>query len=137
MLLLQMVGGIHRCHLDILNNSHVRAICTSPEACDHCFDILEKTCDQNDLSSKPWQIYNCDEIGMPLDPAPPKVIAWKGQKHTQSITTGNKTQITVLSCCSTSGHVFPPMIVFDKKTLKAEITVGEVPESMYGLSESV
>ena len=73
---------------------------------------------------------------MPLDPAPPKVIARKGQKHTQSITTGNKTQITVLSCCSASGHVLPPMIVFDRKTLKAEMTVGEVPGSMYGLSES-
>ena len=28
------------------------------------------------------------------------------------------------------------MIVFDRKTLKAEVTVGEVPGSMYGLSES-
>ena len=116
--------------------SHVRATCTSPEVLDHYFDILEKTLDQNDLSSKPCQIYNCDEIGIPLDPAPPKVIARKGQKHTQSITTGNKTQITVLSCCSASGHVLPPMIVFDRKTLKAEKTVGEVPGSMYGLSES-
>ena len=85
--------------------SHVRAVCTSPEALDHYFDILEETLDQNDLSSKPCQIYNCDETGMPLDPAPPKVIAQKGQKHTESITTGNKTQITVLSCCSVSGHV--------------------------------
>ena len=58
-------------------------------------------------------IYNCDKTGMPLDPAPPKFIARKGQKHTQSITTGNKTQITVLSCCSASGCVLPPIIVFD------------------------
>ena len=57
-------------------------------------------------------------------------------KHTHSITTGNKTQITVLSCCGASGHVLPAMIVFDRKTLKAEITVGEEPGSMYGLSES-
>ena len=46
---------------------------------------------------------------MPLDPAPAKVIAQKGQEHTQSITTGNKTQITVLSCCSASGHVLLPI----------------------------
>ena len=116
--------------------SHVRTVCTSPEVLDHYFDILEETLDQNDLSHKPCQKYNCDETGMPLDQAPPKVIAWKGQKHTQSITTGNKTQINVLSCCSASGHVLPPMIVFDRKTLKAEMTVGEVPESIYGLSES-
>ena len=54
---------------------HVRAMCTSPEALDHYFDILEETLYQSDLSSKPCQIYNCDKTGMPLDPAPPKVIA--------------------------------------------------------------
>ena len=70
---------------------------TSPEALDHYFDILEETLDQNDLSSKPCQIYNCDETGMPLDPAPPKVIAQKGQKHTQSITTSNK-KLKLLCC---------------------------------------
>ena len=42
----------------------------------------------------------------------------------------------MLSCCSASGHALPPMIVFDRKALKAEMTVGEVPGSMYGLSES-
>ena len=64
-----------------------------------------------------------DETGMPLDPAPPKVITRKEQKHTQPITTGNKTQITVLSCCSANGYVMPPMIVSDQKTLKTEMTV--------------
>ena len=63
---------------------------TSPEAIYHYLDIFEETLDQNDLSSKPCQIYNCDETGMPLDQRPIKVIAQKGQKHTQSITTGNK-----------------------------------------------
>ena len=50
---------------------HVGAVCTSPKALDHYFDILEETLDQNDLSSKPCQKYNYDETGMPLDPAPP------------------------------------------------------------------
>ena len=116
--------------------SYVRAVCTSPEVLDHYFDILKETLDKNDLSRKPCQKYNYDETGMPLDQAPPKVIAWKGQKHTQSITTSNITQITVLSCYSASGYVIPPMIVFDRKTVKAEVTVGEVPGSIYGLSES-
>ena len=66
--------------------------------------------------SKPKLAKNItDETSMPLDPAPPKVIARKGQKHTQSITTGNKTQITVLYCCSASGYFMPPMIVFDQR----------------------
>ena len=67
-------------------------------------------------SSEPKLAKNiADETGMPLDLAPPKVIAQKGQKHTQSITTGNKTQITVFSCCSASGFFMPPMIVFDQR----------------------
>ena len=37
-------------------------MCASPEALDHYFDILEITLDQNNLSSKPCQIYYAYEI---------------------------------------------------------------------------
>ena len=30
-------------------------------------------------ASDPEKIYNMDEMGMPLDPRPPKVVATKGQ----------------------------------------------------------
>ena len=74
MLLLQMVGGDSSLSLRNPEQiSHIRAMCTSPEAPDHYFNILEETLDQIDLSmaSKPCQKYNSDETGMPLDPAPP------------------------------------------------------------------
>ena len=32
------------------------------------------------------------------------------------------------------GTLFPPFIIFDRKNLKPEMTEGEVPGSMYGLS---
>ena len=73
---------------------------------------------------------------MSLDPCPPKIIAVKGIKHPTSITTGDKTQITTLACCSVAGYVIPWLVVFDQKTLKPEMTTGEVPGTMYGLSSN-
>ena len=60
----------------------------------------------------------------------------KGVKHSTSITTGDKTQITTLACCSAAGYVIPSLVVFDRKTLKPEMTIGEVPGTMYGLSSN-
>ncbi len=84
------------------------------------FDLLEQTMNENDLLMKPSQVFNCDETGMPLDPKPPKVLVKKGVKHPQSITTGDKTQITVLACCNAAGYVLPPFVIYDRKTLKPE-----------------
>ena len=54
------------------------------------------------------------------------------QKHVSCVTTGNKVQITVVAAC----YAIPPMVIFDRKILKPEMTVGEVPGTMYGLSSS-
>ena len=86
------------------------------------------------LAYKPSQVFNLDESGMPLDPCPPKIIALKGIKHPTSITTCDKTQITTLAFCSAAGYVIPPLVVLDLKTLKPEMTTGEVPGTVYGLS---
>ena len=48
---------------------------------------------------------------MPLDPSPPLVVARRGQKHPSAVGSGDKSQITVLSCCSASGYALPPFIV--------------------------
>ena len=85
------------------------------------------------MLQKPCQIFNCDESGFPLDPAPPKVAVIKGQKHPYNVFSGNKAQITVLACCSAGGYVILPFIIFDWKTLKSGMTE-EVPGSIYGLS---
>ena len=114
--------------------SHARVICTSPDILNKYFDLLEQTLEDNNLLQKPCQIFNCDESGFPLDPAPPKVAVIKGQKHPYNVSSGDKVQITVLACCSAGGYVIPPFIIFDRKTLKPGMTKGEVPGSIYGLS---
>ena len=116
--------------------SHARAICSSSDVINKYFDLLEETLEQNDLTRKPCQIFNCDESGFPLDPSSPRVVVAKGEKHPYSVSSGVKTQITVLSCCNAGSYVIPPLIIFDRKAIKAEMTVGEVPGSMYGTSDS-
>ena len=62
------------------------------------------------------------------------MIARRGQKHPSAVGSGDKTQITVLSSCSAAGYALPPFVIFDRKTLKPELTVGEVPGTVHGLS---
>ncbi len=116
--------------------AHVRAASVSPEVLDKYYDVLDDTLRSNELIDKPCQIFNCDETGMPLAPHPPRVVARKGVKHSTAITSGDKSQITVLACCSAGGCVIPPFVIFDRKSLKPEMTNGEIPGTMYGCSSS-
>ena len=88
------------------------------------------------LTERPCQIFNADESGMPLDPAPLKVMVPSGARHSQVVATGNICQVTVLACCNAAGYVMPPMVIFDRKTQKPELTVGEDHGTMYGTSAS-
>ena len=106
----------------------------TPEIINNYYNLLELTLSENDLLDKPAQIFNIDETGMSLDPSPPSVIARRGQKHPSAVGSGDKTQITVLSSCSAAGYALPPFVIFDRKSLKLELTVGEVPGTVYGLS---
>lgn len=100
------------------------------------YDMLETTLRDNNLWNSPSQIFNCDETGMPLNPGTAKVAAMKGAKHPYQVTGGSKSNITVLACASAAGYALPPMVIFDRKTLRIELTVGEVPGTFYGLSDS-
>ena len=71
---------------------------------------------------------------MPFDPTPPLVVARRGQKHPSAVGSGDKSQVTVLACCSAAGYAVPPFVIFDRKSLKPDLTNGEVPGTVYGLS---
>ena len=112
--------------------SYARAMASDPDVINNYYDLLECTLN---LMDKPAQIFNLDETGMPLDHSPPRVVARCGQKHPSAVGSGDKSQITVLSCCSAAGYVLPPFIIFDRKKLNPNLTVGEVPGTVYGLSK--
>ena len=116
--------------------SHARMLASIPDVLDNYFDLLEDTLVKNDLLHKPCMIFNVDETGMPLDPPSLKIVAPRGIKHSQMASSGDKSQITVVGCCSAAGIAIPPMVVFDRKRLRPEYTEGEVPGTVYGLSKS-
>ena len=43
--------------------------------------------------------------------------------------------VTVVGCVSASGQCLPFVIIWDRKALPPELVVGEVPRTIYGLSE--
>ena len=116
--------------------AYVRLVSSSPAILDRYYDLLWSTLEENDLTYKPCLIFNVDESGMPLDPAALKVVAPCGVRHSQVVCAGNKAQVTVVACCNAAGYTMPPMVIFDRKTLKPEMATGEVPGTMYGLSSS-
>ena len=116
--------------------SYARAAVNNPSIINKYFDLLEETIHLNGLTKRPGQIFNCDETGMPLSQKSPKVVAQVGQKHPYSVTCGDKSQMTILACASASGYNIPPMVVFDRKHIQADMTANEVPGTFYGLSKT-
>ena len=99
------------------------------------YSLLEKTLQENGILNCPSRVYNMDESGMPLDHKPPKVVVPKGTKKVHCQTSGNKAQITILACGNAAGYMIPPMVIFEGKRLNPEWTKGEVPNTLYGMSE--
>ena len=100
------------------------------------FDLLDDTLTKFGLKDKPAQIYNCDESGMPLEFKLPKIIAGKGTKKVRQCTSGTKTQITILACANAAGQAIPPMVVFAGKYFNSSLSKGEVPATLYGMSQN-
>ncbi len=103
---------------------------TSQVVFDSYFKLLKET---YDLLDKPGQIYNCDESGMPLEHKLSRTVSPKGVKKVRQLTSGNKTQITVLACGNAIGQALPPMVFFAGKRFNHELSVGEVPGTLYGI----
>ena len=101
---------------------------------DNYFDELEQTLEENGLFDKPCLVFNMDETGMPLDPKPLKVVTEKGHINVSQVSGGAKMQITVVGCVSAVGQCLPPMVIWDQKNRPPQLSVGEVPGTIYGLS---
>ncbi len=116
--------------------SMAREKMTSREVFKNYFDLLQETLDKYNLKDKPSQIYNCDESGLPLEHKPPRIVSAKGTRKVRQISSGNKTQITIRGCCNAAGQAIPPMVVFSGNRFNHELSKGEVPGTLYGMSDS-
>lgn len=115
--------------------SKCRMAATDRQSINEYFDLLEDTLTKNGITDKPANIFDCDETGMQLDHRAPRVVVPLTQKHPYTVTSGCKTQITVLACVSAAGYAIPPFVIYDRKSLNVEWTANEVPGTAYGLSE--
>lgn len=116
--------------------SRVRKNAVTEENMKNYFTLLKKTLVDNDILNKPSRIFNMDETGMPLDPKQLKRVALKGTKKVQGPASGNKSQITVVASANASGHVLPPMVIFKGERFNHQWSIGEVPDTLYGMSQS-
>lgn len=88
------------------------------------------------LLDKPAQLYNFDEVGMPLDHQSPCILVKKGQKKVHYRSSGNKSQVTAVVSVNAAGSAMPPYTIFDAKNLNLDWAEGEIPGSTYGLSSN-
>ena len=116
--------------------SKARAQASDPESLMKYASLLEETIEKYGLVNDPALIFNIDESGFPLDPKPLKSVFKRGEKNPCSITAGNKSQMTIVACVSAAGQCVPPMVVFARKTMNPALAHGEVPGSVYGLSDN-
>jgi len=107
--------------------------CLTKEVISDYFDLLKNVLTEYNLFNSPNQLYNVDETGIALDGHSPRVIARRGQKK---VTSGNKSQLTVIACVSASGQYIPPFVIFDAKNLNMKWRNGEVVGTSYGLSSN-
>ena len=109
--------------------------CLNREVIADYFALLKDVLTGNQLLNSPSRIYNVDETGMALDGHAPKVVAKRGQKKVRYRTSGNKSQVTVITCVSASGQCIPPFVIFDAKRLNMDWRNGEIVGTAYGLSD--
>ena len=107
----------HTHALSLAKVSIARAKGTDPEVLAAYFDLYEKVVVEYDTINKAAHIFNVDETGMPMDYLPPKVWCKSGTK-TACITTGRKTQVTVVGCANAARYCIPPMVIRNVKTMQ-------------------
>lgn len=116
--------------------SVARAKASDPVVISTYFDMYEKVLVEYDLFDKPNQIFNMDETGMPLEHRPTKVVIKKGMKHPCCVTSGKKTNITVVGCVNAGGHCIPPMVIWNVKTMHSDMAAGEVRGTLHAFSSN-
>ena len=95
--------------------AHSRAIMANKTVVDDYYTKLKSTIEENDLTSCPELILNADETGVPLDFRPSRVVSPKNTKNVWSVSSGDKTNITVMGCGNAAGEMIKPLVIFKGK----------------------
>ena len=114
----------------------VRAQCSRVETVNHWFiECLKPTLDALNLHDSPSRIFNVDEVGFPLSGRAKSVFVKRGMKSPQSLIPGSgRENITVQVCCSASGGLLPPYVVYTGQRLQYNCTSGGPLGTRYSVS---
>ena len=84
------------------------------------FAKLKEVLHEHKIFNKPRHIFNSDVSGIRLDSQAGKVVVCRNTKQAYSEPKGSSTHITTRICCSASGVMLPPMLIFEKSFLYAK-----------------
>ena len=83
---------------------------------DKFFKLLKEELESIDILNKPEHIFNADKTGIDLNAISGKVIVCKSSKHAYSEQKAPRDHFSSMVCCSGSGQILRPMIIFEKKS---------------------
>ena len=104
--------------------SVARASGFNNEAVGRYFTLLEKIIDEHKLTA--MRIYNMDESGISVvQKSCQKVIGLKGKHQIGSISSAERGINTTVVCCNNAaGQYVPPLVIFKRKRMPAELSNG-------------
>lgn len=105
--------------------SRVKGFCK--ENVNDFFNILEEAL--KTVKFSPCKVFNVDETGLTIvQHKCSKVVSLRGKKQVCSLSSAERGALmTLVVCMSAAGQFVPPMIVFPRKNMKAELLEGAPP----------
>ena len=102
------------------------------------FGDLEDFFTINDMKDAPDRIFNVDETGVQTVTQGGKVLAQKGCRNVQIISSAERgSTTTIVAACSASGYFIPPMIIFKGTRKPSAETIESLPQgSVIEMSKS-
>lgn len=99
------------------------------------YTLLENVVDENKLTAQ--HIFNIDETGFTAVQKPQKIYAKKGKHQVGAITSGEKARnVTFVCCASASGQYVPPLVIFPRKRMKADLKEGAPAGSIFACQKN-
>nr|CAH7767143.1 unnamed protein product [Callosobruchus chinensis] len=93
----------------------------TPEKVSGFFDLYEP--EYNKIQNPSQRVFNVDETGITIvQHKHSKVISLKGKKQISTLTSAERGKlITIITCMNASGVYIPPVLIFPRKNMKADI----------------
>lgn len=117
------------------STSLARAQGFNKERVEAYFEFLAKIYDEESLT--PDRLYNMDESSLStVQDGQCLIIAERGKKRIGAVTSNERGEsVTGVVCVSASGNFVPPMLIYKRKRMKAEMTNGAPPGTVFSTQE--